>query len=991
MSRWEVLQSNSDTVRRNKKASRLHELGRKQQQPPRQQTSAKWIIRDHDDTRRVDGTGVVGRQDELECLLHTCRGNLNPLDVSNLSSHVMSSVDILSSKAIVCEAARDVLLPFLLKDDADHGSDVGFLRQSQSLAIKAIDALLTSPPTNRNCSALMAPLVDHISVDGAERQSPNPIRQLLFQALQHRLLLLTNSSVTDLGRKDMLSNDVAITVVHCLTHALQMAKAIDGTQLHACHPDKDVTPSVIQRFVSMSLEFEQWQHSSLELWLALLERHPDCASSFTANILLPSPVMHTPPLTSPSSSSKSKLAGLPCQLCGLFASQTFQEILHSITNNDNTLLCMKILIRTIPRLPIQIWMRNERNTTHTLMTFRDQICHGFDNILSIVTCLTRRMESLEAIVVTALVELIETLLLGISVMTDPTIELRVTDLLRILSTIALQPHYSHAFPVRDLFVNLLGGKITPQGQRTPMCCWLQLWLRSKDGSEYVKKLLVPSLNNTQKEESPLRRLVDALLRNIPDVILDDDEVWVMFQSFVTDEKQAHGVHLMEALLCGLDRARFYTSRDVVSFAVPILLCAAEQTTDISRCVAACNSYGSLATHDWRAMLSRADMGLLTHIFRSVLDICSNASLNAKIRSAGCKALGDMSAKCFVETDFGQHHCLVHLLRDIAQALKVSSSDLRASVRCMALFAMGNVAQVVRGCTGLDQLDGSIIVEMSEICLNSMHDPDEKSVANAIRSVGHATVLLMDRNTQQLWTLHGFSAANFARQVMEHLIARVNHVVTLTTVGQAEESTHLKLNWRQRSGIKKHGWGACNTLSLILTHGVMVVDNEPICILAIQALLRCVVHTREMNEKVAIAAMKALLCVNATTLMSLVSKCDILVQAISVLIGILVDSTDNDQQHGSVTMSRRLMAEVELTLHRLLSGLSIQSALSILRTTPPEHVRFLFEWMVRKECPSAFFVPFALSIQTSVVNLDLATEQLVLLKAVDFSEPDDDEF
>lgn len=125
----------------------------------------------------------------------------------------------------------------------------------------------------------------------------------------------------------------------------------------------------------------------------------------------------------------------------------------------------------------------------------------------------------------------------------------------------------------------------------------------------------------------------------------------------------------------------------------------------------------------------------------------------------------------------------------------------------------------------------------------MEDEDVKVVGNAIRSVGHVAVVISK-----------YSAIPV--QVEQYFGKSVT--VLTTKVRQAGGVATSELSWKQRSAAKKNGWGACHALGLMLDC-LPLHQHEPLHPSfkdALEALFTCIHRWETLNEKITLAALKA---------------------------------------------------------------------------------------------------------------------------------------
>ena len=96
--------------------------------------------------------------------------------------------------------------------------------------------------------------------------------------------------------------------------------------------------------------------------------------------------------------------------------------------------------------------------------------------------------------------------------------------------------------------------------------------------------------------------------------------------------------------------------------------------------------------------------------------------------------------------------------------------------------------------------------------------------------------------------------------MSLLLEKVSNALTSISDGK------ITLTWKQRSVYKKQGWGACNSLGLILQSDMAREDeNRQSSLQALELLVLWVEQCYSLNEKVAVAAMSAINAMDVTTL------------------------------------------------------------------------------------------------------------------------------
>jgi hypothetical protein len=110
------------------------------------------------------------------------------------------------------------------------------------------------------------------------------------------------------------------------------------------------------------------------------------------------------------------------------------------------------------------------------------------------------------------------------------------------------------------------------------------------------------------------------------------------------------------------------------------------------------------------------------------------------------------------------------------------------------------------------------------------------------------------------------ASSLFRLVVESLSGKVANALVAASTGKNT------LSWKERSVSKKHGWGACNSLGLLLqSNEAREGANAEACLAALQILVECVQQFWSLNEKIAIGAMSALGALEPTVLSEVAGK------------------------------------------------------------------------------------------------------------------------
>jgi hypothetical protein len=827
----------------------------------------------------------------------------------------------------------------------------------------------------KHASAVMAPLVNDVTVEGNEDQVANPIRCNMFRALQQQLLLKppTNPSTDARPWEDSCQ---------CLTIALQEARTIDGTKHHAGMVDTDIDVAIVRRFLSCTLAAKtasgRIKKLSLELLHALIQRHPESALTLATSSLL---IMTSPSMTT----SVRERQNSECSRCGYSGTSLLLGSIHE--SHADPGLAMECIADLLHNIPLHLWLRNERRGPEgqqkwSQSTFRQQVSEGLLNTIRVARCCLDTVDGERDI--DSLVHLIKVILLQIPY-EDENDDLHKMASLLVQGSLALLLEDARRSAklrdgMADVLVECMGGRVTPQGQLTSMVSPMKTWLGCAAGQDFIRTLLLAA----QEQDNP-RKVLRAVVRSSPQSMLTAEATWDLFQQCVQVQVESYvqgtqlaGLQLVEAILrgrkdfAGSNASGASVSTTLVSFVAPILHKAITSDNASCNCVGVA-AYGSLVGLDW-ALLSAEDGGCLARV-RSILLLCDGGgNRSAKVRSETCKAVGDMcaeyfSAESFQLQDMGEARLICD---EVCVVVERAMNDTVASVRSMALYAAGNLAQSLR-----EDAVPLIVnpVAFSRLILrvrDLMDDDDDKATGNAIRSVAHAVCLLLREDHSVAFKNTTVEPRAFLNGVMKSLSTRIRLCISLARGGKLERS------WKERTAIKKHGWGASNSLATIFSD--VVIDNAVLeaCQDAVAALVECMETLRVVHEKVAISSMAALRSIQPRCLVRISGKSALVGRAV---IACLVHNTAVD--HETRDTNNKIGRELDCVLLHLLQCCSIADAHAVLRSdsVTAAHLGYLYQWMVENDCSAGSFDSFAIAMQRSDVLVDVQVEQRFASRAM----------
>ena len=158
-----------------------------------------------------------------------------------------------------------------------------------------------------------------------------------------------------------------------------------------------------------------------------------------------------------------------------------------------------------------------------------------------------------------------------------------------------------------------------------------------------------------------------------------------------------------------------------------------------------------------------------------------------------------------------------------------------------------------------------------------------------------------------------------------------------------------LTWKERSSAKKHGWGSCHSLGLVLDCDI-AIQNLDESREACAVLSNCMKHHAALSDKVVIAAIAALKQIQPARFEVLSHRTGLIGLAISSCLAFMVDRTLNS----------RMRTETEQLLFQTVPILSVTDARNLLRETTSSHLEWLYDWMLNNNMNAEPYEKFAIA-------------------------------
>jgi len=921
MSRWDALKPVHSQRGRRKSGARGG--------PP--QGGAASLLQHHPDPPRFSLAELALRnRDDILTQYYTLRSicDLSPTNYDSGSLIPLARLIQEHYRQIPAESNSErvvhgIFLPLLESKKADNHDE---------LLLITLQILLQD---SKHASALLASLTDHVTVTGTERRTVNPVRQRLFAVLQQRLLSSDEESSRSLE-----------STCQCLITGLESATKVDRSSSNNKKQYQGGAPTDLDvKIISSFIEKSLGRLSTMRLLLACLRHQPSLASGLTKVLLLQDRL-------SPSNTERRHC----CDRCGFETGNgppLFLRLLHS----EQKAAAMDCATEMLKNLPLDVWLRRETsNKIRQSAGFRHRIVDALDNILRICLCCYDH-----GVNDSSYMSLVKSLFTDIPYNSDPSLTKIACQLVNRVAMSTLGPSCKTQQSAKAVLIESLGGQPTPQGSLTPLSCPVGAWLDNERGQNFVDQILDHATGSSD--------VLCAVVRAKPEMILCDKSMWKRFQNMiqvqVNDKDFLASTRMIEAFLRGrrdspVMEPTCETSK-LLDFTLSILGSINSSDGSVAQTCTGCAAFCCLLQSDW-SLLS-IDEG--SRHLKSITSLCSDARVKVRIQSF--KTLGDICENALPGRYFGmENNFLFNFLRGM--------EDAASTVRCMALFAAGNLAQSANILNKLpSDLDISLCCSVAKRAFVLLDDKDHKVASNASRATSQFSCLVLreDFRTSLNANDSDFHPSDFLEQVLNSYVISLRAALSLAT-----RTVPAQLSWKQRSGIKKLGRAACNSLGLLFerisTTGIDIAD-------AIDCLLECIDHTTCLEEKLVMSACTALQSLDRTSLSSCFEPYDTSLGKAAVhCCGILFGSGSNSRPSNDLRL-----AVGSLLLH-LLSCANVTNLSYLItsqRVDRNDRLTQLFRWMVANDCPHVSFKLFALALQERNVEVDIQVEQLFVNQAM----------
>jgi hypothetical protein len=618
------------------------------------------------------------------------------------------------------------------------------------LQIDVLQAIGTILDSAKHASSLLAPLVQDVAEDGIEQHVVNPLRRQLFASLQHHLVdSLPASALSKSGQVDT-SSQLQVCACQCLIKALNAAHRVKAGNISNDMKKSDTSTSTDIDLIAMeniacrmllSNRAHDMRLLALELVQALVKYCPDASAGLGSTLL----AVRTP-LFQQQHSRSVPVQQRCCSVCQKreYELPILLTLVHgrpfgTPNGNDELFLveaqvqlaaiqCLNDLIGT---MPLKKWLVSSSITPRkssvaaSASGFGRSIVDSLTKVTQITRCLFQRPPTTFLPHVELFAQLAKTVLVDIPYQEHQLAHLTnaACELCECLGSLAHQRLFflgneTLQRAIFSVLIDSMGGRVTPQGHLTPMSMPTRTWLAGADGSGFVRRTLdsMETMKDSQSTMTNSSQLLRAMLRTRPETaILHWDQMEQLLRRSAGSEDsktRLRGLELLEGIVVGRkdfgDADEEETTTSMVAPLVAFILRGARDDVAAScRCVAF-QTYSGLLARDWVVIHgSDEDNGLLDHV-GAILAHCRKmpgsankpGEADAKVRSAACKAIGDVCTQCISSTlgeaTAGKAHAILTedhfrcILRDVYEAMLEAIDESNFSVRSMVSRAIARV-------------------------------------------------------------------------------------------------------------------------------------------------------------------------------------------------------------------------------------------------------------------------------------------------------------
>ena len=920
-------------------------------------------------------------------------------------------------------AVRYLLVPIVesasSSDTSVGGNDERTRRKGlcRSILPSTLSCISSLVSHKQHASAILAPLVLDITNDGDEQQVTNPLRLRVLSLLQELLVRENDDSfVATICRcfSDVLA---AVCLIDRERWARGKGSVKEGTDVLNMASTARRIRTLLERNVNGGISGngdEQGKESDglklrvdvLQLLSSLAQAFPKCMAGQWAFFLEETMVAYDP-LSSPYKSTRSLST----------ASSSSSSLLVTFIENgsvEEKVAAMEASKALISTMPLKLWFglstqREGRRTFTGTTSLPNRVAKAIGQLSVALkaTINTEQVEPESDSTVVGACTIVEAMIQTEPFFCDESLALVLTDLLNAMKMILVKRLSESASEIAATvaiiraFVKGTGGTINSTGHLVPLSRPMEKWLDIADNQKFLLRLmsvLVADdgtncddifIGTNEQVRQQAGTLLMLVLRMAPSILNNGKESGWTSQKFTSAVLNLHGDSNPKKRQLGLQFVRHYIEGrndflldDGSSFLSEsfgsILLQALADTNSGVRSLSA-ETYGLFLRSDWAILLKQSS----DHFYHLLHRCVKKGESVAGVRSKACKAIGNMCSECcgvsigstsdpshgetFVQMD-GLNSIVDNVLDTMTTALK----DENPGVRGMALYCIGNLSLSLQssalvGSTGV--ASNSSLLALSALVRNCLEDNNDKVVGNAIRTQGHLLNLLQSTSNVEEGN-HVLMPSTLYRDTVFILTKKLDLALDIA------EGKAIDMSWKQRSFAKKHAWGACHTLGILLHNATSGnVSNRKLFLLPISQMIHCIQISERLNEKVTAAAAAALKQIPMDVWTEFSGMTTIISDGLVACLVVVYKETKGVR---ATKLSPPVRNDIQDLLDLFLAISSADDVISSFsdETISPGILDFLYSWMVDKGSKSSSFdsIATALTSKDRVGEFEVSIEQ-----------------
>lgn len=510
---------------------------------------------------------------------------------------------------------------------------------------------------------------------------------------------------------------------------------------------------------------------------------------------------------------------------------------------------------------------------------------------------------------------------------------------------------SHTHVV-ECFCECMGGRPQPNGGHTATSIPVRLWF--VDSCKF-QDYIFTSFEGVDRSTRPATKVLCAIVRTQPGFAN-----WTQFHTIVqmlvsSAKHRAEGILLLEAFAVGRSQnaASMPNLQDTIvsQFLIRTLTAVTLEYPNKVR-LSCLNAYCALLPVDWLFAVDSKGIGVC---IEQMMQFSTQGSSNEK--PLAVKAIGEMLSKSSSNEVLKDSQ-----FADICSTvLPILQGDLTESTPpaklAMVIFAIGNLALGIRERNSPQTLIPPFeLLHLLEKVGTYMDASTDKVAGNAIRTVGHVAHLAFHEPYVSYLTASNKNQTFRACAVK--LTEKLRHGIS--------GSDSSGLTWNQRSSAKKHGWGSCHSLGLVLECDVSIKNLDE-SRAGCAALKACLEQHAGLTDKTVVAALAALQRLETHHLETFSRGTGLVGMVVACCL-----SLESDRSVGT-----RIRTEVERLLLRTVPILSVLDVCLILRAEATElsHLEWLYDWMLSNNMNAEPYEKFAIAFdQTNNWDSNVCLEQ-----------------